>query len=169
MEIEEIRNQFNNTEKLYHYTTFENAIKILQSHSMLFGRLKDMNDINELYRPLAFDFHPSHFGDFSEETYIKMVQDLYKYQQISLTLDGKRNGFDIPAMWGHYANKGKGVCLVFNKNKLISLIKVDEDRHIVHDKVKYTKDYSPVIVYRTDENNTKRGSLHKRISFHILD
>jgi hypothetical protein len=154
MEIEEIRNLFNNTERLYHYTSYDNAIKILQSHTLLFGRLKDMNDINELYRPLAFFYHLRHENRNNDDIHEKMKEDFYKYQQISLTMDGNRMGFDIPAMWGHYAQNGNGVCLVFDKSKFISYLNEEKrQRHIVFDKVKYKKDYSSVVTYETDANN----------------
>lgn len=154
MEIEEIRNKFNNTKRLYHYTTFNNALKILQSHTLLFGRLKDMNDINELYRPLAFFYHPRHDYRNNDDIHKKMKEDFYKYQQISLTLDGTRMGFDIPAMWGHYAQHGNGVCLVFDKNKLLSYLEEEKhQRHFVYDNVEYTKDYPSEINYNTDANN----------------
>ena len=150
--IEEIKHRFNNTEKLYHYTTFESAIKILQSRTLLFGRLKDMNDINELYRPLAFDFHPNHRNEYNEEVYAKMELDFSKYQQISLTRDWIRNGFDIPAMWGHYANKGNGVCLVFDKKLFLKRIEEDKGQRAIFDEVQYSTNYSPVIVYQIDDN-----------------
>lgn len=154
MKIEDIRNQFNNTERLYHYTSFNNALMILQSHTLLFGRLKDMNDINELYRPLAFYYHPRHDNRNNDDIHKKMKEDFYKYQQISLTLDGNRMGFDIPAMWGHYAQHGNGVCLVFDKNILLSYLKEEKhQRHLVYDNVEYTKDYPSEITYNTDANN----------------
>lgn len=154
MEIEEIRNRFNNSERLYHYTSFSSALKILQSHTLLFGRLKDMNDINELYRPLAFYYHPRHDNRNNDDIHKKMKEDYYKYQQISLTMDGNRMGFDIPAMWGHYAQNGNGVCFVFDKAKLITYLEEERrQRHIVYDDIKYTKDYSPEINYNIDPNN----------------
>lgn len=154
MEIEEIRNQFINTDRLYHYTTFNNAIKILQSHTLLFGRLKDMNDINELYWPLAFSYQRRHENRNNDDLFEKMKEDYYKYQQISLTMDGNRMGFDIPAMWGHYAQKGNGVCLVFDKNKLLSYLEEEKHRrHIVFNKVTYTKEYPSTIIYKTDPNH----------------
>ena len=154
MTIENFRNLFNNTERLCHYTSFDNAIKILQSHTLLFGRLKDMNDINELYRPLAFYYHPRHDNRNNDDIHKKMKEDYYKYQQISLTMDGNRMGFDIPAMWGHYAQNGNGVCFVFDKAKLITYLEEERrQRHIVYDDIKYTKDYFPEINYNTDPNN----------------
>ena len=46
-----------------------------------------------------------------------------RYQQVSFTQDQERKGddylgFDLHTMWGLYADKGYGVCLVFDKNRL---------------------------------------------------
>ena len=85
-----------------------------------------MNDINELYRPLAFYYHPRHDNRNNDDIHKKMKEDYYKYQQISLTMDGNRMGFDIPAMWGHYAQNGNGVCLVLTKSGA-SLVRLSGD------------------------------------------
>lgn len=42
-----MKEEFMNMKKLYHYTKFDTAIKILESHSLRFGRLHNMNDIHE--------------------------------------------------------------------------------------------------------------------------
>ena len=113
--------KFNKIDKLYHYTTFDNAIKILLTKSLRFGRLCDMNDINEQYRP--FFYAEGSTSKVNEKFY----EEIGKYKQISLTKDmhndGKRFGFDIPAMWGHYADRGKGACIVLDRKKLLNRIK----------------------------------------------
>ena len=48
---------------------------------------------------------------------------MHKYQQLSFSQDLERDdccclGFDLHTMWGLYADKGYGVCLVFDKEKL---------------------------------------------------
>ena len=105
--------QFRETEKLYHYTSFNSAIKIILLNKLKFGRLGDMNDINEAYKRISYEC----WSDINT----KDVQlELSRYRQISLTMDSSNyQGFDISAMWGHYAEKGKGVCLVFDKRKLL--------------------------------------------------
>lgn len=152
--IKELKHRFNNTEKLYHYTTFESAIKILQSRTLLFGRLKDMNDINELYRPMVPEFNPSHRFENNDKLYDNLNKEINKYQQISLTKDGRRYGFDIPAMWGHYANNGNGVCLVFDKNRFVNRLKDGQKRHLLYGKIIYTNDYSPTIFCRTKADDS---------------
>lgn len=151
--IEEIKQSFNNTERLYHYTPFDSAIKILQSRTLLFGRLKDMNDINELYRPMVPEFNPSHLFENNDKLYDNLDKEINKYQQISLTKDGRRFGFDIPAMWGHYANKGKGVCFVFDKEKLVNQLKNERKRHVIYGNVVYTDDFASTILCRTNDDD----------------
>ena len=103
-------------EHLYHYTSFEAAIKIVASKELLFSKMDALNDINE-------QSGPEIIGGKSESGLIKKV--LKGYTQISLTMDYQhgRDGYDIPAMWGHYAQKGKGVCLVFQKEELLKAVK----------------------------------------------
>ena len=43
-----MKEEFMNMKKLYHYTKFDTAIKILESHSLRFGRLHNMNDVRVL-------------------------------------------------------------------------------------------------------------------------
>lgn len=103
-------------EHLYHYTSFEAAIKIVASKELLFSKMDALNDINE-------QSGPEIIGGKSESGLIKKV--LKGYTQISLTMDylHGRDGYDIPAMWGHYAQKGKGFCLVFQKEELLKAVK----------------------------------------------
>lgn len=95
-----------NKKYVYHYTSFESAVKIISSGVLLFSRIDRLNDIHEVNGPLVL---------WSKDEDGKEIQEyLQYYSQISLTIDGERKGFDIPAMWGHYADRGHGVCLVFD-------------------------------------------------------
>lgn len=99
----------------YHYTSFEAAVKIVTSRELLFSEIKKVNDINESSGPLTIADNPNDFKDLQEY--------LDSFTQISLTMDvGKHKGFDIPAMWGHYAQRGRGACLVLDRQKLIEEI-----------------------------------------------
>ena len=106
------KKEFYNTEKLYHYTSFDTALNIIMTNELWFNHLKDLNDINELYRPLFYE-------KLSPEIEKMAEQQIGMYQQVSLTRDYSRMGFDIPAMWGNYGDKGKGVCFIFDKKKLL--------------------------------------------------
>jgi hypothetical protein len=106
------KEDFYNTEKLYHYTSFNTVLNILMTNELWFNHLKDLNDINELYRPLFYEKLSPKIEKMAE-------REIRLYQQVSLTRDSCRMGFDIPAMWGHYGDKGKGVCVIFDKKKLL--------------------------------------------------
>lgn len=131
---------FKQTVKLYHYTKFENAIKILESKSLLFSELKRMNDINESLRPIMYFADLDASRDNVQEIVKKLHDELYKYRQLSFTKDDEKDekaGYSISAMWGHYAEKGYGVCLVFDKQKLISEL----PDNCFHNAIKYDSDY----------------------------
>ena len=105
------KKRFTETEKLYHYTTFEKAVKILCNKQLRYSKLKDLNDINESYRPVYVAFDGNTFPD--DKTFKDLENAIQRFGQISFSVDEKkRKGFDIPAMWAHYAQKGNGVCLL---------------------------------------------------------
>lgn len=90
---------------VFHFTKFESALRIITTKSLKFGRFENMNDIAEAKRDV--------YGMVSPDI---ILQELAKYQSISLTLDNpSRRGFKIDPLWGHYAQGGNGICLVFDK------------------------------------------------------
>lgn len=136
-QIESLKARFNSTEKLYHYTSFENALKILATGRLKFSQLSNLNDINEAYRTDYIDVTDSQIlsSDLeSSYSYLEkgvITNALQKFRQISLSMDkDNKPGFAISPMWGHYAQKGQGVCLAFDKNKLISKLKPIEYRAV---------------------------------------
>lgn len=117
---------FIETEKLYHYTSFENALKIIAAGKLRYSRLNGLNDINEAYRVECVDTcgqvsSSDYDQDFACISKGVISRALRNFRQISLSMDKEEKpGFAILPMWGHYAQKGKGVCLVFDKKKLLS-------------------------------------------------
>lgn len=117
-----------NKSHLYHYTSFESAVKILTSGKLRFSTYKNVNDINESFGSNACW---SNDRDGKELTHF-----LENYLMLSFTMDGKgRRGYDIPAMWGHYAEKGHGVCLAFDSDEIIRGV---SKRHLYSKEVKYS-------------------------------
>lgn len=142
--------KFNEIEKLYHYTSFEKGLLIILSRTMIMSHPSKMNDINESYRPLYCNY-----GNDIEE----VEKELKKYYQSSFTLkDGKTPGFFIPAMWGHYANKGEGICIVFDRKKLISRF---EQYGFFHDAVIYHEDYNSSILIEGEPKKFIRENIKK--------
>lgn len=115
-----IRDCFKNTEKLYHFTSFGSATKIIESNSLRFGHLSNMNDIHENDKAVYVDTTGTMIKEFPTALLDSLYDEIYKYRQISLTMDSDTGklGFDLHQMWGLYADKGEGVCLVFDKCEL---------------------------------------------------
>ena len=94
---------------LFHYTSLDAAIKIILSNLLRFGNFSNMNDIAEVRREL--------YDNIDSRTLDSIISE---YRAISLTIDSKDiRGFAIDALWGYYADKGNGVCLVFDRPKLL--------------------------------------------------
>lgn len=124
--------KFRQTEKIYHYTSLSSGNLILLSQVMRMSKQSTMNDINESSRPL--------FADNPEE----LKTEYEKYFQNSFTLDDdKIPGFAIPAMWGHYADKGYGMCLVFDKMELCKRL---NNCGFYHSKIEYFSNFDPEII-----------------------
>lgn len=116
-----IREQFKQTEKLYHFTSFDTALKIIETNRLKFGRLNNMNDIHENDKLMFAGANGQGIDEFPSDVLDALYEEIYKYRQISLTADseeGDKEGFDLHQMWGLYADKGEGVCLVFDKKEL---------------------------------------------------
>lgn len=131
-----MKEEFMNMKKLYHYTKFDTAIKILESHSLRFGRLHNMNDIHENDKLSYVDTTGTLINSFPSDLLDAIDCEMAKYRQISLTADDDKQdklGFDLHQMWGLYADKGQGVCLVFNKDMLCKQI----DDAVLHKIVSY--------------------------------
>lgn len=134
-----IEKQFKNTDKLYHFTTLDSAIKIIESNSLRFGRLNKMNDIHETSKNMFANYANYESREFPEKLLNELYNEIYRYRQISFTRDTKdKCGFDLHNMWGLYANKFEGVCLVFDKKELLEQISNSGD-DIYKGKVSYDR------------------------------
>lgn len=135
---------FLGTQKLYHYTTLERAISILSTNKLFMGRLASMNDINESYRPLSTYIEPGKSSESKDKERLKGAEkQLQRIRQTSLSVDGEMPGFANPIMWGHYADRGEGICIVLDKKALIRKLKGAGGFH--YGLVMYEKDFNPDI------------------------
>ena len=133
-----IKEQFEKTEKLYHFTSFDTALKIIESNHLRYGRLNNMNDIHENDKIVFVDANNHPTDKFPSDVLDELYDEIYKYRQISLTADdneGDKDGFDLHQMWGLYADKGEGVCLIFDKKEL----EKGFGSAALHDSVSYDK------------------------------
>lgn len=124
-----------NKEYFYHYTSLNAAKSIIESQELWFSKSHNLNDIYESSGPPAL---------YPQKDSCQFNWYLDNYRQISLTMDTHTSrGFDIPAMWGHYASKGQGVCIVFDKDRILSEVERRElySRNIIYVEKGYINSY----------------------------
>ena len=120
-----MRNNINNA--LYHFTTFESAVKIVSSQKLLFSRACRKNDIAEVYKEII--------GNMDNDAIQKALEE---YQYLSfITNSESGKGFEQDALWGYYAEKGFGVCLAFDRVKLVGLFSSIYPNMGWHDNISY--------------------------------
>lgn len=136
-------------EKLYHYTSLDSAKKIISSGTLRMSPQSKVNDINESNRFISWE------SNITSDVF----NEAGKYHQTSLTSDeDKKPGFAISPMWGHYAQRGKGVCLVFDKKRLLTIV---ERKGYDHGKVEYSDIYDSSILVRGEpEEYFKKNIKH---------
>lgn len=117
-----IGERFEEMSRLYHFTSAKAAFSIIESGRLRFGKSFRLNDLIESNR-IVFK-HLLNGGDLCRDEKDAFAEDeMRRYQIISFAQDinDKKHqflGFDLHSMWGLYADKGFGVCLVFDKDRL---------------------------------------------------
>ena len=166
-----IREQFKQTEKLYHFTSFDTALKIIESNRLRFGRLSNMNDIHENDKIVFADANGQGIDEFPSDVLDVLYDEIYKFRQISLTSDGEKgdkNGFDLHQMWGLYADKGEGVCLVFDKKELeknSDMVNIHKER-VNYDKTQELESYVVTLSREPENVSAEVKSQIPKIFFH---
>ena len=119
--------------KLYHFTSFEAATKIIASGRLLFKSGTHKNDIAEIYKLI-----------YSNLECITTQNALNEYQYLSFTADNESaQGYEIDALWGHYAERGSGICIVFDKEKILQQFHTQYPTNKWEGIIAYSK-YSPI-------------------------
>lgn len=148
-------------EYLFHYTTLKNCKSIINSQELWFNQIIKTNDPFENKK---FDFFEktelSELGldeldyetdEVDEQSWffkqltltknriVKTFSFSYGYYDPEQIIIDNRPGFFYPRMWAQYADNSKGVCFVFNKEKLLSQLKLklEQNYHFFADTVEY--------------------------------
>lgn len=156
------KERFLKMEKLYHFTSYDTALIIIESNRLRFSRLTNMNDIHENDKIV---FVNAQINSIPSEVFDSLHDEIYKYRQISLTADDKENdkdGFDLHQMWGLYAEKGEGVCLVFDKKELEKSL-VDSKIHRQRIAYDDTPELESFVVYESQKPEAVLAELESRI------
>ena len=138
--INELRDHKKDDRLLYHYTNYSIAIEnILNENTILFNRVNRTND------PLEFE-NFIHIASWSNEKEKSVMFDLLeigktcndivknKFKICCFCIDKDiedfndytsytNKGYCRSRMWSQYGNGHKGVCLIFNKDRLLEIIK----------------------------------------------
>ena len=112
---------FRENKWLYHFTKFDTAIRIIRTMRLKYSELSMTNDSCEN----AKNIYNESFSDCEECKIEDIEKEIYLYKQLSLSEDKLvfgRRGFDLQQMWGLYADRGYGVCLVFDKNDFLRML-----------------------------------------------
>ena len=176
---------FNCEKFIYHYTSFETALRIIHSDKLLFSQLNNTNDPSE--KKIKISFMPNGIKNKKEyddirnsiveyfDTYHKLFQAICFCQDIKLKNDELQKaisrmnpkdrfydfsgrGFALPRMWAQYGENSKGVCLIFNKKTILSSV----DKDISIKKYKQVEYYPFYHRFELDKN--KMNDIYRRIS-----
>lgn len=139
-----------NTEKFcYHYTSLETAIEyIFESSTLRFNPLCNVNDPKESNvngwmggsTPVDKDLLDK-YVDIQREVakiFHERVKVFCACRDRAIAKTGFDRGHVKPRMWAHYGQNGRGVCLVFDKIKLVQLARKEFDGLVVYGNVEYT-------------------------------
>lgn len=138
---------------VFHFTKFESALRIIATQSLKFGRFENMNDIAEVKRDV--------YGMIPAD---KINKELSNYQSISLTLDNpSHRGFKIDPLWGHYAQGGNGVCLVFDIKQLSKRVFEQFGEKAIIDNIYYSYNHSNAIFTEGDSQEAVEKYLANNI------
>ena len=130
--------------KLYHFTSFNTFIKIWHSKKLLFQPFYNVNDRLERSKFVKIP----DFSNESKSQLNKLDNQLASYRQISLLSDYSESikGFMSSVMWGHYGDKGNGVCIELDSDKLNLL-----DPTIKKHKVNYSIEINAPTLEKEDD------------------
>lgn len=146
---------------LFHYTSLANGISIAGGNSLRFSSITNMNDplesidpsskfngveINDLYR-VAYEIELAQQKRKSRLHIISLTQEIdwitpeenVRYQNKRDNLFDK--GWARTRMWAQYAGNGEGVCLVFDKEKLLKYAESQYNGFIKTGPVNYSNDF----------------------------
>ena len=128
-----------------HYTPHTKVLEhIFHEGQIEFGRMCNTNDPYER-KVWSIDINRGEWTNCDDDIDKELkTEDMLRVihsrcHLFCTTLDSYRNtdeflgrGFSIPSLWAHYAANNKGVCLVFDKSKLIETVRSTADKINAH-------------------------------------
>ena len=160
---------------IYHYTSAKTFVeKILPSGELRLGPLRSTNDLYEyLDWPIEVsagdctNFDQGANKVWSVANFIKDSISLASFSCDESTCSNlhPERGYAIGPLWGNYAEKNTGVCLVLDRDSATSIIKdASADRAQVHsDKVDYATMRTPLDVCLPNDGNVDQNEVRKKL------
>lgn len=103
---------------LYHFLSFEHAMHDLKNKYIKVAKVKDVND--------PFDLSPFQTDDQNIKIHVDTMKKALHEMMGMLCFT---NSWSDPVMWGHYADKHKGICLGFEiMNTILEKVKYIKER-----------------------------------------
>ena len=103
-----------NNEYLYHFTSSENLIRILETMSLKLSDFKKLNDLNENNIPHYYFINGRRLAQ--TKNYIKNHCKILCFSQDYLYKHRLLRGINHPRMWAQYAQNSTGACIIINEN-----------------------------------------------------
>ncbi|WP_239257264.1 DUF2971 domain-containing protein [Listeria ilorinensis] len=127
---------------LYHFTKAETALNyILKEKTIKFSSFKNVNDPKES-KEWPFQFYGNNIGTvekFSSKIYYD-INNYIKEHWLTACFSIDKEGEEIwknLKMWDSYADRNKGVCLVFDKDKLKKNLSRNTNNFLFHRDIEY--------------------------------
>jgi hypothetical protein len=175
LKAKDLEDVFKDDRFIYHYTNYNTAIEyILYENTLLFSKVNRTND------PLEFEsiIHCAGWNgniDVDERWRLieigkesnHIVKNKFKICCFCIDKDIDEftdyvphinKGYCRSRMWSQYGGSHKGVCLVFNKSRLLEIIKKDFD-YVVAEEITYKNDLSNLLDITSIEYETDRDTI----------
>ena len=102
---------------LYHFTSADSLMKILEDMTLKLSRFDNLNDLNE---------KEVNFGSYDWSYMMKLKEHIVDHCQLISFSQNFQNegqfcqcGCNHPRMWAQYADNNKGACVVINEKRFI--------------------------------------------------
>ena len=174
---------------LYHYKKADTALNfILKNNTLMLNPFSAVNDPREnkawnispfINAEEKIDHHEYERIENEISSYLKENSKLICFSKDKSEGELHPNaifdrGFSKPSMWHHYGGKYNGVCLMFNKQKLIKIFKEQlEEKCLFHGEVTYTNEGilpklngDPFVIDLLSVSNTNNyySAIHKHFN-----
>jgi hypothetical protein len=172
---ESVLSEENCNKYIYHYTSAKTFFeKILPSGKLRLGPLRTTNDLFEHLdwpiQPEAGDCANFDQGSRDAISIADFIKDCiclasFSCDQSTCQRVNTQPGFSIAPMWGNYAEKNTGVCLVFDRDKIKNAVSenLKGKAKVFPSKVKYESNMKPVSVFLPKSGKINLEQVRKQL------